>query len=131
MQVFNYKLIYFESKNQKPISIELGWNCCVGINLEHLISRSSMGTFNLRITAWSFKHKIWARSVQPFWRLLDTNKQTNTQTPMLNFYIDFLDFQNFIIIKFCWRQTFEMLILHKPSLGPLSSTQNLGPIGLV
>jgi len=21
-------------------------------------------------------HKIWARSVQPFWRLLDTNKQT-------------------------------------------------------
>ena len=24
--------------------------------------------------------KIWARSVQPFWRLLDTNKQTNRQT---------------------------------------------------
>ena len=24
--------------------------------------------------------KIWARSVQPFWRLLDTNKQTNKQT---------------------------------------------------
>ena len=22
-------------------------------------------------------HKIWARSVQPFWRLFDTNKQTN------------------------------------------------------
>ena len=25
-------------------------------------------------------HKIWAWSVQPFWRLLDTNKQTNEQT---------------------------------------------------
>ena len=25
--------------------------------------------------------KIWARSVQPFWRLLDTNKQTDKQTP--------------------------------------------------
>ena len=24
--------------------------------------------------------KIWARSVQPFWRLLDTNKQTDRQT---------------------------------------------------
>ena len=25
--------------------------------------------------------KIWARSVQPFWRLLDTNNQTDRQTP--------------------------------------------------
>ena len=25
--------------------------------------------------------KIWARSVQPFWHLLDTNKQTDTKTP--------------------------------------------------
>ena len=25
-------------------------------------------------------HKIWAQSVQPFWRLLDTNKQTDRQT---------------------------------------------------
>ena len=24
--------------------------------------------------------KIWARSVQPFWRLLDTNRQTDKQT---------------------------------------------------
>ena len=29
--------------------------------------------------------KIWARSVQPFWRLLDTNKQTPKQP---NLYID-------------------------------------------
>ena len=33
-------------------------------------------------------HKIWARSVQPFGRLLDTNKLTNEQTPKLNLYID-------------------------------------------
>jgi len=27
--------------------------------------------------------KIWARSVQPFWRLLDTNKQTDRQTKFI------------------------------------------------
>ena len=32
--------------------------------------------------------KIWARSVQPFRRLLDTNKQTNKQTDKPNLYID-------------------------------------------
>ena len=32
--------------------------------------------------------KIWARSVQPFWRLLDTNKQTDKQTDKPNLYID-------------------------------------------
>ena len=30
-------------------------------------------------------HKIWARSFQPFWRLLDTNRQTDK----LNLYIAF------------------------------------------
>ena len=41
-------------------------------------------------------HKIWARSVQPFWSLLDTIKQTNTQTDKLNLYIDntFSNFNN-------------------------------------
>jgi len=33
-------------------------------------------------------HKIWTRSVQPFWRLLDTNKQTNTQTSRVYINID-------------------------------------------
>ena len=32
--------------------------------------------------------KIWARSVQPFRRLLVTNKQTNKQTDKPNLYID-------------------------------------------
>ena len=32
--------------------------------------------------------KIWARSVQPFRRLLDTNKQTDKQTDKQNLYID-------------------------------------------
>ena len=34
--------------------------------------------------------KIWARSVQPFWRLLDANKQTDRQTNKPNLYIDYL-----------------------------------------
>ena len=39
---------------------------------------------------WSLDvpQKIWARSVQPFWRLLDTNKQTPGQTDKPNLYID-------------------------------------------
>ena len=32
--------------------------------------------------------KIWARSVQPFSRLLDTNGQTDKQTDKPNLYID-------------------------------------------
>ena len=40
--------------------------------------------------------KIWARSFQPFWRLLDTNKQTNKhtdkQTDKPNLYIDVTGF---------------------------------------
>ena len=32
--------------------------------------------------------KIWGWSVQPFWRLLDTNKQTDKQTDKPNLYID-------------------------------------------
>ena len=27
--------------------------------------------------SYEIPHKIWARSMQPFWRLLDTNKQTD------------------------------------------------------
>jgi len=30
---------------------------------------------------------------------------------------NFVDFQNLLTIKFCWRQIFEILIIHKPSLG--------------
>ena len=32
-------------------------------------------------------HKIWARSVQLFWRLLDTNKQTPRHTPRHTNYV--------------------------------------------
>ena len=32
--------------------------------------------------------KMWARSVQSFWRLLDTNKQTDRQTDKPNLYIE-------------------------------------------
>ena len=47
--------------------------------------------------------KIWARSVQPFWRLLDTNKQTNTQTDRQtdkpNLYIDVI-FKKIFAVQF-------------------------------
>ena len=52
---------------------------------------------------WSFMgtcevpHKMWARSVQPFWRLLDTNRQTNKQTDKLNLYIDVIDKPHFFL----------------------------------
>ncbi len=32
--------------------------------------------------------KIWARSVQPYWRFLETNKQTNITTDKPKLYID-------------------------------------------
>ena len=49
--------------------------------------------------------KIWARSVQPFWRLLDTNKQTDRQTDR---QAKFIYRCNYIII--C-KQLFKILTL--------------------
>jgi len=34
--------------------------------------------------------QIWARLVQPFWRLLDTNKQTDTQTSKVYIFSEFV-----------------------------------------
>ena len=48
--------------------------------------------------------KIWARSVQPFWRLLDTNRQTDKQTDKPNLYIDSpFDRNNFFFLSFLWK----------------------------
>ena len=48
--------------------------------------------------------KIWARSVQPFRRLLDTNKQTNRQTDRQtdkpNLYIDIYNIYIFRYIHY-------------------------------
>ena len=41
--------------------------------------------------------KIWARSVQPLLRLLDTNKQTNKQTDKPNLYIDIVETNLYIM----------------------------------
>ena len=38
--------------------------------------------------------KFMARYIQPFRRLLDTNKQTNKQTDKPNLYIDLKNFKN-------------------------------------
>ena len=38
-----------------------------------IIQKPSHGSYEV-------PHKIWAQSVQPFWRLLDTNKQKDKQT---------------------------------------------------
>jgi len=52
-----------------------------------IIHKSSLGSREV-------PQKIWAQSVQPFWRLLDTNKQTDVQTPKQtdkpNLYIDLI-----------------------------------------
>ena len=44
---------------------------------------------NQKPSLWSrdVPQKIWARSVQPFWRLLNTNRQTNRQTPRQDKFI--------------------------------------------
>ena len=46
-----------------------------------IIQKPSHGSYEV-------PHKIWAQSVQPFWRLLDTNKQTDTQTSKVYLYIN-------------------------------------------
>ena len=38
---------------------------------------------------WRSYKKIWAWLVRPFWRLLDTNKQTDTLIDKQSIYIDF------------------------------------------
>ena len=39
-------------------------------------------------------HNIWARSAQRFQRLLDTNKQTGTQTDRQNIYINIDEYKD-------------------------------------
>ena len=46
-----------------------------------MILKPSLGSLDV-------PQKIWARSVQPFCRLLDTNRQTDTKTDKPNLYID-------------------------------------------
>ena len=52
------------------MTIEFWWRQIFEILMIHQPSRESLDV----------PQKIWARSVQPFWRLLDINKQTNKQT---------------------------------------------------
>ena len=52
------------------MKIEFWWRQIFEILIIH---EPSLGSLDV-------PQKIWARSVQPFWRLLDTNKQTNRQT---------------------------------------------------
>ena len=52
------------------MTIEFWWRQIFEILMIHKPSLKSLDV----------PQKIWARSVQPFWRLLDTNKQTNKQT---------------------------------------------------
>ena len=46
-----------------------------------IIHKPSLGSLDV-------PQKIWARSVQPFWRLLDSNRQTDKQTDKPNLYIE-------------------------------------------
>jgi len=69
-----------------------------------IIHKPSLGSRNV-------PHKIWAWSVQPFWRLLDTNKQTDKP----NLYIE--DERKFLL--FIDRTMINLLILeNKAKTGP-------------
>ena len=59
-------------------------------------------------------HKIWAWSVQPFWRLLDTNKQTPTMDK-LNLYIDVICVCFFDSMSDQWSWTPELKTLELES----------------
>ena len=52
------------------MTIEFWWRQIFEILMIHKPSLESLDV----------PQKIWARSVQPFWRILDTNKQTDRQT---------------------------------------------------
>ena len=56
------------------MEIEFWWRHVFEILIIH---KPSLGSLDV-------PHKIWARSVQPFWRLLDTNRQTPLCSPNIN-----------------------------------------------
>ena len=59
----------FKKFNEDRILMETNiWN--------FIIYKPSLGSLDV-------PQKIWARSVQPFWRLLDTNRQTNRQAKFI------------------------------------------------
>ena len=65
----------------------------IGIRKSEFVAKTQFLFKNLIIHKPSlgsreFPQKIWARSVQPFGRLLDTNRETNKQTDKPNLYID-------------------------------------------
>ena len=76
------------------MTIEFWWRQIFEILMIHKPSRESLDV----------SQKIWAWSVQPFWRLLDTNRQTDRQTDKPNLYIDryrnFIKFKEFVIIYY-------------------------------
>ena len=81
------------------MTIEFWWRQIFEILMIHKPSRETPDV----------PRKIWARSVQPFWRFLDTNRQTDRQTDKPNLYIDFGNrkrqdnclFDNLEIICYC------------------------------
>ena len=72
-----------------------------------IIHKPSLGSLDV-------PQKIWARSVQPFWRLLDTNRQTDRQTPKQtdkpNLYIDGLYKYIYIIYIFFKKYIFIYML---------------------
>jgi len=67
-------------------------------NSEHLF------TF---LWACELPNKFWAWSVQPLWRLLDTNKQTNTQAKYI--FIEYTSFRRKVILSLTWKRIFHQV----------------------
>ena len=53
---------------------------------DRILMETNICNFDHSLWSREVPQKIWARSVQPFWRLMDTSKQTDK----LNLYIDMI-----------------------------------------
>ena len=62
-------------------------------------------------------HKIWSRSVQPFLRFLDSNKQTASQADRQAKLLFYLKILNGTLIIFCcssvWKSVISISVLYK------------------
>ena len=93
------------------MTIEFWWRQIFKISIIHKPS----------LLSHDVPQKIWARSVQPFWRLLDTNRQTNRQTDKPNLYID-----GVCVCFYVKKQKFEFIIFgHNPRKEPIFVFLNL------
>ena len=91
-------LIVNIKKTKKKRISRILWKKCGFSRFEVFLSKTQIFQFLIihkpSLGCREVPNKIWARSVQPFWRLLDTNGQTYK----LNLCIDIIDRKKIAII---------------------------------